>query len=337
MRTKLFLTCCILILASCTPTLRLNVLQPAEISIPPHIYSIGLVNRSVAGKSDRMLNVLEGILTGENIGEDREGGDKALASLKAALDQSERYNVIIPAIPPALKAGPLTTAEVRSICQQYHLDALVVLEYFDSNSSVNVSQQKKKEKVKEQVVETIFFRADAQLNVNTRWTVYDDSTGAIIDMHDSEDYLSFTNDGNTPELAKAGLPQKRYAINRTGQLAGANYGARIAPYWITVSREYFRKGSDDLKKAASYSKNGIWAKAIEIWKKESTNSNPEIAGRANYNMAIACEREGNVELALVYAKKSRDQYANAKAAYYARVLERRLADQQKLDQQLQHK
>lgn len=154
-------------------------------------------------------------------------------------------------------------------------------------------------------------------------------------MHESEDYLTFSNEGPTPDAAKGGLPSNRYAINSVGQSAGDNYGTRIAPYWVMVEREYFRKGSDKLKQAARYSKDGIWIKALEIWKEEATNSDPKIAGRANYNMAIACEREGNVELALVYAKKSRDQYGIAKAANYAKILEGRLKDQQRLDQQLQ--
>lgn len=320
---------------SCTPILELNVLQPAEINIPSHIYKIGLVNRSTAGKSDRVLNVLEGILSGEDIGEDREGGDKALAGLKSALEQSERYSILIPPLPKADKAGGLTTEEVQAICKQYNLDALVVLEYFDSNSIVNVNEGKRKEKVKDQLVEVTFFRADGRLNVNTKWTLYDDSTGAIIDMHESEDYLTFSNEGPTPDAAKGGLPSKRYAINSVGQSAGDHYGTRIAPYWVMVEREYFRKGSDKLKQAARFSKDGIWIKAIEIWKEETTNSDPKIAGRANYNLAIACEREGNVELALVYAKKSRDQYGIAKAANYAKILEGRHKDQQRLDQQLQ--
>lgn len=330
-----FFTLLLLLLASCTPSLRLNVLQPAEITIPSHIYKIGLINRSMAGKSDRVFNVIEGILTGEDLGEDREGGDKALLGLKAALDESERYQVLIPALPKADRSGSLTSAEVKSICNQYQLDALVVLEFFDSNSRVNVVEGKRREKVKDQMVDVIFYTAQAQLNVNTRWTVYDDSTGAIIDAHESEDYLSFTNEGPTPDAARNGLPLKRYAINRTGQFAGNNYGARIAPYWITVTREYYKKGSDKMKQAARYSKDGIWARAIELWKEETSNADPVIAARANYNMAIACEREGNVELALTYAKKSRDQYANAKAAYYVRVLEQRLNDQHRLDHQLQ--
>lgn len=125
--------------SSCTPILELNVLQPAEINIPFHIYKIGLVNRSTAGKPDRVLNVLEGILSGEDIGEDREGGDKALAGLKSALEQSERYSILIPPLPKADQAGGLTTEEVHAICKHYNLDALVVLQYFDSNSIVNVT------------------------------------------------------------------------------------------------------------------------------------------------------------------------------------------------------
>ena len=312
----------------------MQILQPANITIPPNIYNIGLINRSVSGKSDRVLNVLEGILTGENIGEDREGGDKAILGLQNALQQSERYHLVLPALAPARIAGGLTSAEVHDICRQYKLDALIVLEYFDSNSIINVTQGKRNEKVKEETVEVIFYKANARLNVNTKWKMYDDSTGSIIDLYDSEDYLNFSNEGPNPDAARLGLPQKRYAINRTGEHAGKKYGTRIAPYWITVEREYFKKGSGELKQAAKFSKIGIWAKAIDIWKRETLNNNTTIAGRANYNMAIACEREGNLELALQYAKNARDQFGLAKAATYYNLLNKRLSDQQVLEFQL---
>jgi hypothetical protein len=336
MKSPLICLLAAIILASCgTPSTSLRVLQPADITIPSHIQKIGLVNRSLPGKNEQADNIIEGVLTGESIGADREGSELSLTGLAETLRQSERFEISFPAAGYTNRTnGGMNINEVRAICNTHKLDALVVLENFDSDSFVEVIPFKKKQKVKEETVELNYFEARAKLNVRTTWRMYDNSTGNVIDFHVSEDFQDFRNEAPNPDEARRGLPSKRHAINRTGRLAGCNYGSRIAPYWISVGRMYFKKGSDLMKKAYSYSSKNNWDKAVEIWKREATNSDPEIAGRANYNMALACERKGNLTLALDYAKRSRDKFDIKEAGRYVTVLENRIRDQNILDRQL---
>jgi hypothetical protein len=324
-----------LFLSSCTPSVHLTVLHPAQISIPSHIQQIGLVNRSLAGKKDKVINVLEGILSGESIGADKEGSERSLLALQQALQQTNRYIVTMPAVPfTTSAAGEMNLNEVRAICRQHKLDALVVLEHFDSDSHIEMSTEIRQEKIKEQTVPVKYFIANARLNVRTHWKMYDDSTGNIVDMHPSADYVTFKREGKSELEARNSLPSKREAINRAGSEAGCSYGERIAPYYISVQRMYYKKGSSYLKQAADFVKRNRWQQATDVWKKEASSSDPEVAGRANYNMALACEKEGNLKLAIEYAKTSRDKYQNDKAIYYLRVLENRMRDQAVLEQQL---
>ena len=71
-----------------TSNISLEVPKPADISLPPEIETIALVNRFKPEKGKGFLNVLEGALSGENIGQDRNGAE-------ASLDCSEAVPVVI--------------------------------------------------------------------------------------------------------------------------------------------------------------------------------------------------------------------------------------------------
>jgi hypothetical protein len=75
-------------------------MQPAQITIPNHIKKIGIINRSVTDRQNQnqIINVIEGILTGESIGADRIGSEESLMGVKDALLQTDRFNITIPAV-----------------------------------------------------------------------------------------------------------------------------------------------------------------------------------------------------------------------------------------------
>jgi hypothetical protein len=330
------------LLASCQPTLQLQVLQPAQIDIPAHIQKIGIINRTVPAKDDRVLNVLEGILTGESIGADRMGAEQAIAAVRQELMQSNRYEVSVPAVAmdgnsPLSFKGPLDTKTVREICSQFHLDAIIVLELFDSDSRIQVAPRTRETRVNGKPVMVTDFVANANLSVQSAWKFYDDSTGNIVDDNRFEHVSRFSGAGPDPDAARMALPSKRDAINQAAFQAGAVYGHRIAPYWTTVTRQYYKKGNEAMGEAAKFSKEGRWNEAVPIWQKETKNSDPVVAGKAYYNLAIACEREGNLTLALEYATTAWQQYKNKWARDYINVLNNRVYNRQRLQQQMENK
>ncbi|MES2732968.1 MAG: hypothetical protein V4714_14550, partial [Bacteroidota bacterium] len=72
---------CLLFFSSCSSTshLRINVLQPANVTVSDHIQTIALVNRTQ--QLDKKANVIEGILTGEGLYEDKSGVTSAFGGL----------------------------------------------------------------------------------------------------------------------------------------------------------------------------------------------------------------------------------------------------------------
>ena len=80
-----------------------------------------------------------------------------------------------------------------------------------------------------------------------------------------------------------------------------------------------------------------WKGAMEMWKKEALNSDRKIAWHANYNMAVACEREGNLDIALEWAKKSYEIKGKSAAAQYVNALNYRIAEKKRADEQMKGK
>jgi hypothetical protein len=66
-----------------------------------------------------------------------------------------------------------------------------------------------------------------------------------------------------------------------------------------------------------------WDDAMSIWEPLIKTSKRKTAGRACYNMAIACEVRGDLPAAIDWAKRAYSQYREKRANGYVRVLQRR--------------
>lgn len=339
---KNLISFCLLLLAltSCSPHTYLRVLQPADVTIPPHIKRIGIINRSLASKDDKWLNIMEGVLSGESIGADREGAEQAMMAVKQELEYSGRFIVTLPAVNidgnTASFDSPLDYSVVHAICERHNLDGIVSMENFDSNSRLTMGTVedivKQRDGTNQKILSSV---ATVNLQVITKWRLYDDSTKNIVDNFTANNNKQFSARGQNPQAAQAALPYKRNAINESGFANGIIYGKRISPYWTTIDRKYYKAGSDALKQAALYTKKNKWNEAIEIWKKEmQLNNDKNIAGKACYNMAVACERDGNLKLALEYAERAASEFGLGAAHKYIREIKLRIENRNKLNYQM---
>lgn len=343
MKQSLLLLITISTLASCTSSINLQVLKPADVTLPGEIEKFTLVNRTKPDKKNQAWNIIEGVFTGEGVYADREGADNCLSGLMEIMQRTPRYNINQASIEfkgsgTEAFATPLTWTEVENLCKANSSEALIVLEAFDSDSRLTHDSKPIQIKNAEGVAITVTeFYSHAQMEVKSGWRIYYPKEKQIIDQHRFSDFLTFDSKGTTPENAAAALPNKRECIKRTGVHAGAAYGYRISPQWIYVSRYFFTRGNDNMKYAGKKARKiNDWKGAMEFWKKEALNSDKKIAWHASYNMAVGCEREGNLDLALEWAKKSYSIGQKSAAAQYVNILNDRIAEKKKLDEQMKN-
>lgn len=325
----------------CKTSTSLRVMKAADVTVPEHIQKIALINRTRASKENKNSNIIEGILTGEGIGADKEGAEECLFGLRQALTRTPRFEVIQPAGLDLRGTGtgefaqPLSWADVRKICEENKADAVIALEAFDSDSRMHRDTRPvtvtNKDGSKTTVPEYI---ATLNMRLTCGWRIYDLKNERIIDEHRDVAEMGFDSKGPTPQAAESGLPWRRDCVKRTGGRAGDQYCYRIAPMWITVSREYYKGGSDDMKDAYFYSRRNNWEKAAEIWKKESTNPSRKVAGRACFNMAVASEVEGKLDVALDWANKAWKEYGEKAAPRYIGILKYRMDEKERLKEQM---
>jgi len=94
------------------------------------------------------------------------------------------------------------------------------------------------------------------------------------------------------------------SINSSAEYLGKAFGAKLIPTWIKVERMFYRSNNPEMIKAEEFANVNQWIKAAEIWNKMTRNKNTVMAAKASYNMALACEMEGDLDAAIDWLVRS---------------------------------
>ncbi len=337
----------IMIISSCKMGhVNMQVLEPADVTLPAHIQKFILADRTrpEKGNGQQALNILEGILTGEGIFQDKWSSEDCLEGLRQKLTMTPRFTVTVAALDTALKGTgrrqvkpPLAWDVVAKLLGNDTSAALIVLEAFDSNTNlfneVVQTQQRGPDGANINVPE---YRAHGNIKVYTVWRTYDLKTRTIADQFTQESQQQYDGAGKTLSEAEGRLPSRGDMVSRAGVHAGQEYGHRISPQFVSVAREYYRKGSPEMKQAARLVKFTNWKAAADIWNKQATSSDPKVARRSSMNMALAAEQTGDIDLALQWAERA-VQMGDRRAPRYVQILQQRKWQNDKLKEQMKGK
>ncbi|GEM_PF-2792629 len=96
----------------------------------------------------------------------------------------------------------------------------------------------------------------------------------------------------------------------------------------------YAKGHPVLKETKALVESGRWKKATKAWRSLLGDPDPKVRGRARFNLALANERAGNLDKALNLARKAAADLGNGKSRAYVAELEDRVADSERLEQQM---
>ncbi len=338
----------IVILYHCSvSSVRMAVLVPAEITINKNIEHVGIINHSKPFDTNILLDLAEGFLTRESIFADQVGAESCIKGLAEKLNSSPRFTSVIihgeNLSRPGAKTlpGQLSWSRVNRICKKYRIDALIALEHFDSNIFLEKKIKTKKVEGTEknssgdEVQKTkIKYRLKLYIQVSSGWRIYHPLIQRIIDAQIYQDSKVWHGSGKSFKDALRELPHKRDAINEAGYYSGIRYGERISPTWVRMSRSYYSKGSPELEEAKRLLKVGDWDSAIKLWKQLLKTHDFELQGRAAYNLAFAAEIKGDLVKAYKLAQEAYTKYGNKKALHYTNHLRQRIADEERLKEQL---
>jgi Family of unknown function (DUF6340) len=313
--------------------LYLNVIQPAPVTIPSYVKKAGIIDRSESSGVTKTVDAIDKVMTLEGAELDKEGAAACVDGVGNELAKNDRFNDVIQiGVSGSTAPGmgifpyPLDWNTIDSLCQVNGVDIIFSLELFDTDTKV--SYQINKTDSPRTILGALTGleqRADMFTTVKTGWRIYDPAGNNILDEIMINRDLTFSATGLTPAIAASALINRKDAVKKVGAEAGVAFAERILPYKISVTRQYYVKGTDNFTAAMRKARTGNWDGAGELWKQETANKNSKIAGRACYNMAIISEINGYLDIAIEWTVKAYEDYNNKKALDYKHILDNRKA------------
>ena len=133
-------------LCSSTNNLTLTVTQPAPITMPKYIQRIGIVNRTNPIESSNILDKIDKILSVEMAGVDTQGVVQIIYGLQNELQRNSNFThvKVLDTIYLTSKyisdfSPQIPWNTISRICKQNNVDALFVLEIYDTDTQLQYS------------------------------------------------------------------------------------------------------------------------------------------------------------------------------------------------------
>lgn len=344
-RTTTALVFLSILVASCGATneLTIPITGPAPVSVSANIQTIGILDRSLPSKKNTVTDQIDKILSIEGKNMDKDGAHQAVTGLIDELNANNRFariKVIDSADvrSPGLGIHPaaLSWETVERICKENGVDALFTLSFYDTDARIDYNT------VPVTIVGPLGIKAPALEHhasvvtlIKTGWRIYDPASKYILDEYIENNTVVSKGVGINPVKAVEAIIKRKEAVLQISNELGHRYASRLFPYRTRVTRDYFIKGTNNFEIAMRRARAGDWDGAADLWEQEVANPKGKIAGRANYNMAIINEINGDLEAAVDWAYKAYTDYGNKDALDYIRILKYRIRKNEELRRQLE--
>lgn len=107
---------------------------------------------------------------------------------------------------------------------------------------------------------------------------------------------------------KAMLHKVNSSIDAIALNIGENMATKMFPSWVEQQRSLFRYSNREWSRAHDLALQFKWEDAMQIWLKETSGADNVKVAAAAFNMAVACELTGRLELALEWIKLAQKSF-----------------------------
>ena len=334
MRYKLipaFLLVVAITVTSCRPMkeMTIDVLKPAEITIPGEIERIAFANRSspmyiTHKETDTVFRSRAELLVVDTIFQIRhyKGLFEALGN-DLLFNVEDQHILVMLRTDTIVFPAPLSAGQISGISDTSITDALISLEGYELKDTAFYRFSYYDNYYH------VFFRITGRI----LWRIYDVRTGIVLDDYTLSDTLQWEASGYLVQIALLDLPVVSDAYREFGFQSGLKYGWRLTPEWFEEFR-YFYTGSWSWRYATSQVTVDNWEEALKVWKELAGLNRKRLAAKAAFNIALYYEMEDRLVPALDWAKKSREFHNFKLTGEYITLLEKRIADRLTLQQQI---
>jgi len=309
--------------------------RPASEELPSEIQSITLMNRSM---SDQFENYREDSLQSyfyrkgyqlSKIILDSAASDTTIRALAALLFESGRYDVVVPLkrnmnryLPYEMLPDTLTPERVKTICADFNTDALMVLERFSTKAMADYTSEKFIDQV------NYDFYASLDLKYDAFFRIYKPGPKTLVKEFELIDTINWESADYTQERLFRKLPSIKQAMINAGIKIALDLDGKLSPTWVPEKRGYFlfqSKGDrgQQLMKEANYEEAG------KYWTEMAQSTNKKVKSKAEFNLALISELNGDLDGAIEWGMKSFYTYYRFQTETYLKKLNARKETLQK--------
>jgi len=315
--------------ACSTTQVSIDVLQPPDQQLELEARNVGVINRVNYDKAPTRYYI-NGQLAKEYFDFNERVGDEAVVGLARALNEAGYFEAGLISRKKLPAKGefvgpPVLINRLQEVCQSESVEALIALEGYqatiDSDGSVTYSSAVDRNYG---TVQVPLFDGNQTVRVGLFFRIYDCEVGGVFEGQVEEQSQTQAR-GETPAQVQYQMPDKESSLLVTARDAGKSFARYISPYWKTETRTLYAYGSNKLVEAGNLALGGNWPAAVDIWFELSKFPQRSVASKATYNMIVASEMAGDIDLAISWAQQTVDRFRLKRGARYLEQLQARKA------------
>jgi len=316
----------ILFTACSTGLTTISVLEPAPLSLPASIKSVSIFPEVVFAGSQGMFDSIQHVELDPttDYNEIRKG---YLHGLYDAMATSPRFRKVVIADSSYRQLDDLSNLiswnDLRQICTKDSTNTVAILTKAVSYDNIQFYSHPD--------LGCSFYY---QVINKTKWTFLlpDDTLAADIYYNDT---VHFDGQDYNCESMLVDMPSGDELLYDACYRTGNRVGTFISPWWnADVLRILFTGPNKELRNAANLIIKDQWGEAALIWNRLSEDTNRKLASRASFNIALAFERDDDLNQAASWVAYADSLFSNSRTAKYKKILDDRLKKRIILDQQV---
>lgn len=311
----------IYILSSCMTSFRISVQKPAIINLPSEVKKIILIDDTP--NKTTVETTIEGVLSGEQLNGDKvaiEMFSNGLAmSLKNGNYISEKVNKSL-----EKNNGKINAVALNALFSEHNAQAVIILNNFDSDAPIGGV-----------IVGNVLGNTQTTLIGKATISVYCQDKSNIENILVTERFILPTSGSINPLAMLQDVVNRQKWYAELGRITGIQAGSLFYAPWVWVNREFYNKGSKDLRQAKKMIHFGNWDIAEKKLTPLLRSSKNKVRARGSYNLALVYEGQGRLGDAISMAEKSALEFNCKKASNYLQLLQYRQRDMQLIEQQKQ--
>ena len=310
----------LLVVSSCKTSFRISVQEPSIVKIPSGVRTIGVLNHVTQENSPE--KIIEVLLQSQSVNGNTVAAERAVEGVLRGLGSSNKF------VGETVANGQVGSAEgnvnwetIDSICFAQNIEGIIELIEVQTISPVGGS-----------------LLASATGQSSTKLEGFLFANIYIANSHELVERLSVCRYYNIRLSGTASIidilndvKRKQEYYRALGYELGYGMAQLIYPKWVWVGRDYYTKGSVNLKRARPMIKAGNWDIAEKQLLQDIDYHKEKIRGRVLFNLALVKEGQGEIDNAIMYAEKAALECGDKLANTYLIRLRKRKAQVEQIN------